>query len=178
LQTRRTTGCVWARVPPIDFEDQGPTTKNWKELVFRSAIRLYTIDLDDMALEAAPRHTNQSVYNGLFAAQRDQFKQRIQRRRKRIERWSDEFDMGSYVKEEPDIQKMRENYSEEFFSKFSYAFTNYENGDWAKAVHELEQTRFFNMVEDGPSAALLSFIRMYNGEAPPDWQGYHVVEEL
>lgn len=138
-------------------------------------IRLYTIDLDDMALEVEDPRGNQSVYNGVFAAQRDQFKQRIQRQRKRIERWSDDFDMGSYVKDEPDIQTMRGQYLEEFFSKFSNAFTNYVNGDWAKAALELEQTRFFNMVEDGPSAALLDFIRMYNDKAPPEWKGYHVV---
>jgi len=83
--------------------------------------------------------------------------------------------MENFIKSDADIRLMRQKYSKEFFERFSQAFIFYEKGDWESALTMLEETRFFNMVEDGPSAALLRFMKTFSAlgdEAPPDWRGY------
>lgn len=138
-------------------------------------IRLYNVDLDEFALEA---ESDTSAGRNKYETHRDHLKERNRRRQHRVERWADDYNMSDMISRDHDIMKMRDKYSEEFFDKFSSAFTNYQNGNWEEAARQLEQTRFFNIIEDGPSSALLSFMKTCGGQAPTDWRGYRIYEDL
>jgi len=138
----------------------------------KEAFKLYTIDLDDLALEvdryAAPQ---------VPVSKNAKYKQRCERQRKRNERWSDDFKMHRLFEDDPDIQTMRHKFTMEFFCRFNMAYLNYEAGEWPVAKDMLEATRFLLATEDGPSAALLRFMRQHDWEAPKNWPNYRVLAE-
>lgn len=135
--------------------------------------KLFTVDLDDLALQVEP-DLSEAKCNFL------KYKARISRQRERADRWADEFDMAAFIAEDADIVLMRRKYPKSFFTKFQEAFVNYESGAWSVAVPMLEETlcssftATANVVEDGPSSTLLRFMKLYGNEVPPDWLGYRV----
>jgi len=134
------------------------------------AFRLYTMDLDDSALEVEQPPTNVS--------KREKLRQKYDREKKKKQRWMDEFSMANFVQEDEDIRKMRKKYPKEFFVKFNEAYHQYESGNWGAAVDMLEAMRFYNMTEDGPSSALVKFMKSFDNEAPQDWAGYRVYVDV
>eukprot|EP00418_Pyrodinium_bahamense_P043284 CAMPEP_0179199838 /NCGR_PEP_ID=MMETSP0796-20121207/99431_1 /TAXON_ID=73915 /ORGANISM="Pyrodinium bahamense, Strain pbaha01" /LENGTH=919 /DNA_ID=CAMNT_0020904351 /DNA_START=1 /DNA_END=2760 /DNA_ORIENTATION=- len=136
----------------------------------KEAFKLYTIDLDDLALEvdrgASMAHSKNA-----------KFRQRYETQQKKNERWADDFNMHSLFEQDPDVQTMRTKFSVEFFCRFNMAYLNYEAGEWAVAKDMLNATRFLLVTEDGPSAALLRFMKQFNWEAPKAWPGYRVLAE-
>lgn len=131
--------------------------------------RLYTLDLDDLALEVDKTISNMTKHAKLKA--------RLERQRTKQERWADEFDIHTMFQNDPDIITMRRKYTTEFFCRSKMAYLNYEAGEWTTAKDMFEVTRFLLTTEDGPSAALLKFMRQYNWEAPRRWRGYRVLAE-
>jgi len=136
----------------------------------KEAFKLYTIDLDDLALEvdrgAAVAHSKHAKY-----------KQRLEMQERKKTRWSEDFDMHSLFDLDLDIQTMRSKFSAEFFCRFNMAYLNYEAGEWAVAKDMLDATRFLLVTEDGPSAALLRYMKQFDWEAPKAWPGYRVLAE-
>jgi len=136
----------------------------------KEAFKLYTIDLDDLALEvdrAMPMAHSKNA----------KFKQRFEVKQRKNERWSDDFNMHSLFAQDQDIQTMRNKFSIEFFCRFNMAYLNYEAGEWAVAKDMLEATRFLLATEDGPSAALLRFMKQSQWQAPKAWPGYRTLAE-
>jgi len=135
--------------------------------------KLFSMDLDELALQTEPDRS-QAKSNSL------KYKARFSRQREKAERWTDEFNMAAFIAKDADIVLMRKKYPKSFFSKFQEAFLNYESGNWSVAVPILEETLCSSftattiVVEDGPSAALLRFMKLYGNEVPPDWPGYRV----
>eukprot|EP00446_Apocalathium_sp_SHHI-4_P031791 CAMPEP_0177246774 /NCGR_PEP_ID=MMETSP0367-20130122/51196_1 /TAXON_ID=447022 ORGANISM="Scrippsiella hangoei-like, Strain SHHI-4" /NCGR_SAMPLE_ID=MMETSP0367 /ASSEMBLY_ACC=CAM_ASM_000362 /LENGTH=948 /DNA_ID=CAMNT_0018698831 /DNA_START=55 /DNA_END=2901 /DNA_ORIENTATION=- len=138
----------------------------------KGAFKLYTIDLDDLALEV-----DRSIAATVQTSKAAQYKQRLDRQKKRNERWSDTFKMHGLFQEDLDIQTMRNKFTVEFNCRFNMAYLNYEAGEWRVAKDMLEATRFLLATEDGPSAALLRYMRQYDWEAPPSWPSYRVLAE-
>jgi class 3 adenylate cyclase len=132
------------------------------------AFKLYTIDLDDLALEV-----DRSLTAQITKAQQHRHRWEVQRRKN--ERWSDDYQMHWFFEEDSDIRTMRHKFTEEFFCRFNMAYLNYEAGNWSVAKDMLEVTRFLLATEDGPSAALLRYIKQFNNTAPKKWPGYRVV---
>jgi len=52
------------------------------------------------------------------------------------------------------------------------AFLNFEAGEWGVAKDMLGQTRFSLATEDGPSAALLKYMKQFDFQAPKTWPGW------
>jgi len=134
----------------------------------REDFKLYTVDLDDLALEVERivPHAN---------TKHAKFKLHYERQRKKNERWSDDFKMHSFFESDTDIQTMRHKFSVEFFCRFNMAYLNYEAGEWEVAKEMFEATRFLLATEDGPSAALLRFMKQYSWKAPQGWPGYRIL---
>jgi len=126
---------------------------------------IYTLDLDDLAMEV-------SRFFGVLSA-KEKGKYRLEIRRKKAERWSDDYIMGGLFERDPDIAKLREKYTIEFFGRFRMGYLNFEAGEWEVARRILEETRHLLITEDGPSAAHIRFIDLHRGKAPPDWPGHH-----
>merc|ERR1712176_995033 len=81
-------------------------------------------------------------------------------------------DVASTFNLHPDIIVMRSPYTVVFQEIFSMGYQNYSQGEWKCAERLLSRTRTQLGCEDGPSAALLRFMREpYNFEAPPKWKG-------
>mmetsp|Transcript_156891 Transcript_156891/g.273078 ORF Transcript_156891/g.273078 Transcript_156891/m.273078 type:complete len:942 (+) Transcript_156891:140-2965(+) len=134
--------------------------------------KLYTMDLDDLALEVDKSAANAPQTKNA------KFKQRYERQRKKNERWSDDYNMYQYFESDIDIKTMRSKFTTEFFCRFNMAYLNYEAGNWAVAKSMLEATRFLLATEDGPSAALLRFMKPHaDTGAPKGWPGYRILNE-
>lgn len=129
-------------------------------------MKLYTLDLDDVALEVEPndeKPTNKAA----------KYKIRWDRQRRKNERWAEDFSMHMLFETEYAIIVMREPYTEEFYARFKMAYLNYEAGNWPIAKTMLEGTRhLLPGYEDGASHALLRLIHHYRNKAPKDWQGF------
>jgi len=133
---------------------------------------LFAMDLDDMALDVD--HTLRFP-----ETRKEKLRQRFFVQALKKERWEDDFDVEEFVGQDEDIEVMRRNYTAEFFEKYSMALHSYQSGNWVDALSALEETRFSNVNEDGPSAALMNFMTSfpdYDGlcKAPPKWRGYRV----
>jgi len=138
------------------------------------AFKLFTMDLDDLALEVDRDHHKEP------AGRAAKYKAKHERQRKKNERWSDDFDMFRYYRGERDIRTMRHKFTVEFFCRFNMAYLNYEAGNWSVAKSMLEATRFLLATEDGPSAALLRYMKQNctsDGGAPKGWLGYRVLND-
>jgi len=136
---------------------------------YAHAFELYTLDLDDMALEV------DSKLNPIYSKR--SLAARLERQRRRQERWNPDFKMHCYFEEDPDMKTMRNKFTIEFLCRFNMAFLNYQAGEWSVAKDMLEVTRFLLATEDGPSAALLRFMKQYDWKPPDRWPGYRTLLE-
>jgi class 3 adenylate cyclase len=127
--------------------------------------KIYTIDLDDTILHV--EYTSAAA-----TTKASKFKQRMERQRRKLERWTDEYSCQKLFAKDELVGRMRETFTEEFFCRFKMAYLNYEAGNWPIARTMLQETRFLLTIEDGASCALLRLIQMYGGQAPKDWNGY------
>jgi len=137
---------------------------------------LYTMDLDDMALEVEQEYNSSSPTRKSPA--KEKLRQNRQRQRQLKERWDDNYHMAGIIDIDPDMRTMRKKYSSEFFQRFDEALRFYEAGEWGEAALILEETRFMNMVEDGPSSALLRYMKAHFNHPPPEWRGYRPLEVI
>jgi len=140
----------------------------------KQPLYLYTCDIDDLALEVD--RTKPSTPNAK-QGERMKFKLRQERLKEKNERWRDNFDLYQLFETDTDIQTMRRKFTSEFFCRFNMAFLNYEAGEWGCAKELLTSTRFLLATEDGPSNALLKFMKQYDFREPPGWAGYRELTE-
>jgi len=131
--------------------------------------KLYTLDLDDTALEV---DFNEIVPK---AGSRAEFKARFERQRRKKQWWNDDFPMYRLFDHDPDIQTMRSRFHIEHFCRFKMAYLNYEAGEWGVAKDMLESTRFLLGSDDGPSVAMLRYMRPFVWVAPKTWPGYRMI---
>jgi len=145
-----------------------------------NSFKLYTCDLNDEALEversSIPVQATSSSNLNQQALKANKYRQRQELQKIKAQRWNDDFKMHSMFSSDPDFLTMRAKFTHEFYSRFDMAYHNYEAGEWAMAKEMLEATRFMLATEDGPSAALLRFMKNYNWEAPAGWPGYRVLQ--
>lgn len=143
-------------------------------------LKLYCMDLDDLALEV---HDEDQASPGVsFFKERSKgreakFRARFMRKRMKDMRWQDDFNTHAFFDRDPDIEHMRERFTVEFFCRFNMAYLNYEAGNWSVAKSMLEATRFLLATEDGPSAALLRYMRENADTCPKGWPGYRVIND-
>jgi len=136
----------------------------------RKPFKLYTLDLDDMALAVQPTRRND-------ASRHAKWKRRFELQKRKEERWSDEFVMHDLFMKESDIVQMRQKFTMEFFCKFNMAYLNYEAGEWEVARSMLEVSRDSLGAEDGPSVALLRYMKRHGNATPKAWPGYRVLSD-
>ena len=89
--------------------------------------------------------------------------------------------------EHPDIVALRQGVSQRFLSQFALGFELYSGGDWERAVQVLrdvaESTQRASAEAgrggqpDGPTAALLNFMKEHQNRAPKGWKGYRELTE-
>lgn len=135
---------------------------------YPESVRIYTLDLDDLALPLDKR------LNPLYSNKRSG-KARKERQKRRLERWRDAFQMYGIFEEDKDMKVMRKKYTNEFLCRYRMAYLNYEAGEWPVAKDMLEETRFLLSSEDGPSSFLLKFMKQYEYKAPKDWPGFRAL---
>lgn len=70
-----------------------------------------------------------------------------------------------------ELSTMRRRYTMDFSQLFNMGYQNYSQGEWQSARRFLENTRYMLRSEDGPSAALLRFMKTSNFQAPDSWRG-------
>jgi len=134
----------------------------------RKPFKLYTLDLDDLALVPVAARRN-------AVSKSAKQKRRLEQQRNKAERWSEDYVMHDLFELDPDIVKMRERYTLEFFTRFHMAYLNYEAGEWEVAKKMLEVARACLGVDDGPSGALLRYMKRHGGNA--SWPGYRLITE-
>lgn len=132
---------------------------------------LFTLDTNDGNIEVNPSATK-ALQEKRMQSKGEKFRQRMERRRKKAERWADDFTMADLFERDVDIMKLRSGYSDEFFARFQMAFLNYEAGEWDVAKTILQQVAELHEGEDGPSIAMGRFMDSHGGEAPANWAGH------
>jgi len=139
----------------------------------QAPLRLYTIDLDDLALEITAK------IDGLSAKEdrRRSLKVRYDKQKAKQDMWDDDFKIDNYLLRDSDIVTMRHKFTSEFECRFRMAYLNYEAGEWRIAKDLLESTKFLLGREDGPSASLLKFMRSFK-DKPVGWRGYRELPSL
>eukprot|EP00418_Pyrodinium_bahamense_P099583 CAMPEP_0179036264 /NCGR_PEP_ID=MMETSP0796-20121207/13529_1 /TAXON_ID=73915 /ORGANISM="Pyrodinium bahamense, Strain pbaha01" /LENGTH=948 /DNA_ID=CAMNT_0020732547 /DNA_START=59 /DNA_END=2905 /DNA_ORIENTATION=+ len=143
----------------------------------KTATRIFTVDLN---YEILPVDLNsESRRLGI-----DRFQERQERERLKAEillethRVHEIFEGNKYVK------SMRERFFLAFFQEFERGYLNYEAGEWDVAAQVLGRTKSMlwnsaarRNAEDGPSRALLEYMRGFNFEAPAGWPGWRELRE-
>merc|ERR1712003_506175 len=85
--------------------------------------------------------------------------------------------MATFFLKDTDIIPMRKTWTEAFGETFRMGYHNYAQGEWMVAERFLSTTLELRGVHDGPSAALLRFMKTHNFQAPKDWKGVHQIGE-
>lgn len=134
------------------------------EINSKGPFKLFSMDVDDLAIDV-------SRASLLPTNTKERFRNRIETRRKKAERWSDDYVMADVFERDNDILRLRGKFVDEFFFRFRRAFLNYEAGEWLVARTALEETRFFLTMEDGPSSALIRYLGQHDWQAPKGWVG-------
>lgn len=75
------------------------------------------------------------------------------------------------------FRQMTEEFSEKFYESFNSAFELYVDGLWLSAKDEFEKVLVV-FHRDGPSLALLNFMKNNNFCAPSDWAGIRHLEQM
>jgi len=145
-------------------------------------VRIFTVDLDYTQLEVVHKSSDRVIKN--------RFKVRQIREARKSEKWADEFKVAEAFKSDDDLIAMRAPFFPEFFQRFSMAYRNYESGAWRVARDMLftchYQPRSYvgtpvnneeEWPSDGPTIALLGFMRKHGYVAPEDWPGYRELEK-
>mmetsp|Transcript_99084 Transcript_99084/g.186173 ORF Transcript_99084/g.186173 Transcript_99084/m.186173 type:complete len:258 (+) Transcript_99084:3-776(+) len=92
----------------------------------------------------------------------------------KVLKWSDEVDMLEFFAHNLEINALRMPYSKDFSYIFNMGYQNYHQGEWGAAERILANTRTMLGFEDGPSGALLQFMKdPYDFVAPYWWRGVH-----
>eukprot|EP00927_Polykrikos_kofoidii_P036304 TRINITY_DN30633_c0_g1_i2.p1 TRINITY_DN30633_c0_g1~~TRINITY_DN30633_c0_g1_i2.p1 ORF type:complete len:799 (+),score=97.09 TRINITY_DN30633_c0_g1_i2:517-2913(+) len=145
----------------------------------KEPFKVYTVDLDDLALEVETSKVGErrvSVIGSVQASQRRaQLNEKFAREQKKRMRWEDRFEMSSVFVTDTDIVNMRLKITERFLSQFHMAYLNYEAGEWKIAKDMLEATHFLLGRADGPSSTLLKYIKKHDMRAPQDWPGFRML---
>lgn len=130
-------------------------------------MKLYAIDLDYYGVNMEP-----PMILGKAWSSKLRFKSRQYLEAEKNEKLHDEVHMVTFFNDSAEIAAMRFRYTLEFIHVFNMGFQNYSPGEWQVAQRLLMRTRSMLGVEDGPSAALLRFMKTpFNYEAPEGWGG-------
>jgi len=133
----------------------------------KAPLELFSMDLvasDLTVAEAKPK-----MQWGL----RHKFRCRQQMERQKENKWNEAVHIADLFEESRDVARMRKRISTKFLQTFNMGYQNYSEGEWQVAKRFLEETSIMLKIDDGPSKALLSFMKTYNFEAPKGWHGVH-----
>lgn len=133
----------------------------------RDPMELYVIDLDCIGLSVAETRPK-----GFLWSSKQRFRVRQFLETEKRLKWDDQNDMVTVFNEHPDIAAMRWRFTAEFIHVFNMGCQNYFEGEWDVAKGFLRRTRRMLGIEDGPSTALLNFMKQENFEAPSSWKGH------
>lgn len=126
---------------------------------------LHVLDLDHLSLTVEAKYPHVWNSRQRFRCRQHLEADKMQKLKEGVKIYAKDFD------EDPDIQKMRKRYGVEFVKIFEMGFQNYAEGEWTIAQRLLSRTRNMLGHEDGPSNALLKFMKTYDFVAPEGWQG-------
>jgi len=151
----------------------------------KQPIRLYTIDLDFLQLKVET--------DPVVEITKNRFKIRQLREVRKNEKWAEEFTVAEGLDKDKDVSAMRSSYDGEFFLRFAMAFRNYEAGEWLVARDTLYTCHYVpdddstvdipttvteeEWPADGPTRALLRFMRQTHFHPPSDWPGHRELTE-
>lgn len=143
----------------------------------KTPLHLYTFDLDDLALEVEKTKPAPATEKSKKHEERVKYRLRQERVAKKNERWRDSYNLYDLFEIDEDLIIMRRKFTSEFFCRFNMAFLNYEAGEWSVAREMLTSTRFLLTTEDGPSTALLKYMKEYDFKQPESWKGFRVFND-
>jgi len=139
----------------------------------KQPLQLYSMDLDYMSLQVDEQKT-MMVWN---TAQRYLSRQLLEA--EKIRKMQDLTPMADVFEACADIARMRRLCTFEFRHVFSMGYQNYTEGEWQVARSFLLKTQSMLGIKDGPSGALLRFMKTrHKFVAPAHWQGVHELGSL
>jgi len=140
-------------------------------------INLYSIDLDNTKLKMDVPQQGK-IQPGLKWNMRHRFRARQFLEIEKTERAGDAKYASTIFDEHADVVAMRSTYTTEFQQIFVMAFHNYSEGEWKTAESLLRRSLEIVGLDDGPSLALLRYMNAFSFQAPKDWKGFHLLEDI
>lgn len=138
-----------------------------KTKALRAAAEVWTLDLD---LSTVAAEAGRCVLDDVKGFLEDEDQERSRRLRRKQEKCH--VSAETILSEDDDfwIGRHALPHYPEFVSVFQQGLVNYEAGEWEIAKDALE--RAGGLLSDGPTTALLHFMRKYEFAAPKGWRGY------
>lgn len=132
------------------------------------AMQLYCIDVNSMFVDVEPAY-HCPKWNSLTRYRARQFLDA-----EKTLKWSEDVHMLEFFAHSLEVNALRMPYSKDFSYIFNMGYQNYNQGEWGAAERILAKTKTMLGFEDGPSAALLQFMKdPFDFVAPDWWKGVH-----
>lgn len=133
-------------------------------------MNLFSVDCDYMSIKVDKSEPLQITWNSRQRFRARQFNESVKTGLKK-----EDTSIVEIFDKDGNIKVMRRRFTQEFFQNFNMGYQNYAEGEWAVARRMLVSTQTLLGVEDGPSSALLRFMKEYQFERPKDWPGYRLL---
>ena len=149
--------------------------------VLGSFVRKHCRHIDTVKLPAAHKafalYTYDVTFARLFPTGQKPFDKETSKnkRRDKITKLEEgRLDSSDLIYKSKKLKYLSENLLPGYLDAFERGVTEYEAGHWTSSRELLEQSLEFKPA-DGPSQALLTYMRDYDFTAPSDWPGYRVL---
>lgn len=87
------------------------------------------------------------------------------------------FNLEDFFSYDKDLKFILENFDSEFHENFLKGVKFYLEGNWQESLNILNKNKQFKKENDGPTTALLHFMKSYNFVCPLIWNGYRELSE-
>ncbi|KAL4454661.1 hypothetical protein ABPG74_021866 [Tetrahymena malaccensis] len=143
-------------------------------------LELYTCDVSLERLYAKRKGKDNFDFHNFSIDQLKKKKviDRMKRNAFRVEVLKGTTRVADAFEKDLDLFEMRKEFQKEFYDTWDQALQSYISGRWFECSVYLKQTlNWFRDRQDGPSQALLEFIKQYNYMCPRDWRGFRALTE-
>jgi len=149
--------------------------------VLGSFCRKHCRHIDTVKLPAAHKpfklFTYDVTFSKLFPSEQKPFDKEIsktKRKEKMAKLGEGRMDIADLIYKSKKLKYLSENLLPGYLDAYERGISEYEAGNWRSSRELLEQSLEFKP-SDGPSQALLTYMRDYDFTAPSDWPGYRVL---
>jgi hypothetical protein len=135
----------------------------------KTPVEVFVMDLDIDTVTMVP-------YVATGSGAKERFKIRQIRNVAKDSFWKESFSAVSLFSTDHTLKLMRAKYTKKFFQAFQKGYLNYRAGEWEVALEALKESSNMLGTADGPSTALIDFIKSQPKGCPAGWKGIRSIQ--